>query len=122
NDKEQDSRRTPTTARQRSQRRTARTTNPNSPQERHLGPTRTNNIGHYETSTAEPRHDLGRTQHRQVLAGKRHPGSLNHAGPDKRVSIKRWSDPGTSTGASATNNTSNLMPAESCGTSNIAKS
>src|SRR6266851_2395827 len=62
NDKEQDSRRTPTSTRQRNQRRTPGTTNPNSSQERHLGATGTNDIGRYPISTAEPRHNMGRTK------------------------------------------------------------
>src|SRR5439155_11107999 len=104
-DKKQDPRRTTTTGRQRSQRRKTRTTNPNSPQERHMDPTRTNDIRHYKASTAQPRHNMGRTKHCKVQASKRVPRSLNHSGPDKRVGTQRWSDTSTSTGASATNNT-----------------
>ena len=85
NDKEQDPRSSTTSTRQRSQRRKTRTTNPDSSQERYLGPTRTYNIGRYTTSTAEPRHNMGRTQHRQIQAGKRVSGPLNHPGPDPRV-------------------------------------
>ena len=56
-----------------------------------MGPTRTNNLRHYPPPTAEPGHNMGRTQHRQVQASKRVPGSLNHSGPDKRVGAIRWS-------------------------------
>ncbi len=38
-----------------------------------MGPTRTNNIRRYPTSTTQPRHDLGRTQHRQIQASQRVP-------------------------------------------------
>ena len=54
-----------------------------------LGPTRTNNIRRYTTTTAEPRHNMGRAEHRQVQAGKRVPGTLNHSGPDKGVGPER---------------------------------
>src|SRR5438093_12627650 len=50
-----------------------------------MGPTRTNDIGHYATSTAKPRHNMGRTQHRQIQTGKRVPRSLYHSRPDQRV-------------------------------------
>jgi len=95
NDKKQDPRRTTTTTRQRSQRRKTRTTNPDSSQERYLGPTRTYNIGRYTTSTAQPRHNMGRALRREASVGKRVSRPLNHTGPDQRVGVDRWSDTST---------------------------
>src|SRR5205807_2680666 len=66
-----------------------RTTNPDSPQERHLGPAGTNDIGHYATSTTEPRRNMGRTQHCEIQASKRVPRTLNHSGPDQGVASRK---------------------------------
>ncbi len=121
NDKKQDPRRTTTTTRQRSQRRKTRTTYPNSSQERHVGPTGTNNLGHHTTPTAKPRQDMGRAERRQVQASKRVPGSLKHPGPDKGVRAEQWPGPNTSTGASATSNTSKLGRAKICRANYVAR-
>jgi len=115
NDKKQDPRRTTTPTRQRSQRCKTRTANTHRTETRYLGPTRTNNIRHYTTSTAEPRHNMGRAEHRQVQASKRVPRSLDHSGPDERAGPDRWPGLNISTGASATSNSSSLAPVESCG-------
>ena len=78
-----------------SQRRKTRTAYSDSPQERQMGPTRTNNIGLYTTSTAELGQDLGRTKRCQVQVSKGVSRALNHSGPDQRVAPERWSDPST---------------------------
>src|SRR5437870_13579002 len=80
-------------------------TNPRPPLRNDFTEIRTNNIRRHRTSTAEPRHNMGRTQHRQTSAGERVRGSLNHSGPDQRVAAERWSDPSTSIGASAISST-----------------
>ena len=122
NDKEQNPRRTTTASRQGNQRCKTRTANTHRAETGYLGPTRTNNLGHYATPTAKPRHNMGRAQHCQVQTCERVSRTLHHSGPDKGIGAKRWSGSSTSTGAPATNNTSRPRRGVSCGTNNVARS